>query len=86
MKQFIALNAKCYSYTYDINKDGKLIQNNTKILKGVSKAVVDKTITHSDYKHTLETHESACRNVKSIVSKKHQIYTESKNKIALTFF
>ena len=51
--------------------------NNTKKAKGVSKAVVDKTITHADYKHTLETHESACRNVKSIVSKKQQIYIQN---------
>ena len=45
-----------------------------------------KIITHNDYKTVLETNEPMKREITSIRSFKHQIYTIKENKVALTSY
>ena len=53
--EFIALNPKVYSLKYQtLDKFNKIQIENKKKLKGVSKTVVEKEITHDDYITTLE--------------------------------
>ena len=71
MYNFISLNAKVYSFNY--LKEDKLC--NKKVLKGVSKAVVKNPITYEDYKNVLNTAKQIERDVTSIWSFGHQLYT-----------
>ena len=57
---------------------------NTKKLKGISKAVVMNNIQNDDYKEVLETNIPINRDVVSIRSFQHQLYTYKQNKVALT--
>ena len=85
--EFIALNPKVYSVNYQSLDEFKRVEiKNKKTLKGVSKVVVKNEIKHSDYVNTLKTNEIARRNVVSIRSFNHQLYTYKQNKIALTSF
>ena len=66
-------------------KDSIYYENyNTKKLKGISKAVVKNNIQHDDYKEVLETNIPINRDVVSIRSFQHQLYTYKQNKVALT--
>ena len=78
MKEFTALNPKVYSF------EG--VNENAKKLKGVSKVVVKKEITHEDYNKVLKTGESVKRDVVGFRSFNHQIYTVKTNKTALTSY
>jgi hypothetical protein len=78
MKEFTALNPKVYSF--------QGVHENAKKLKGVSKVVVKKEITHQDYKHVLQSGESIKKNVVGIRSFEHQLYTVKTNKTALTTY
>ena len=78
MKEFIALNPKVYSF--------ESVHENCKKLKGVSKVVVKKEITHGDYNKVLETGESIKRDIVGIRSFEHQLYTVKTNKTALTAY
>ena len=85
IKEFTALNPKVYSIIHQNMKDSVYYENyNTKKLKGVSKAVVKNNIKHDDYKDVLETNVSIKRDVVSIRSFQHQLYTYKQNKVALT--
>ena len=85
--EFIALNPKVYSVNYQSLDEFKRVEiKNKKTLKGVSKVVVKNEIKHSDYVNTLKTNEIARRNVVSIRSFNHQLYTYEQEKIALTSF
>jgi hypothetical protein len=59
---------------------------NKKTLKGVSKIVVKKDITHQDYKNVLKTNKPIFKKITSIRSFNHQLYTFSQKKVALTSF
>ena len=82
VKEFISLNPKVYS----INHLEKNEIINKKVLKGVSKAVVKNEITYNDYVNVLETNEIVKKNVTSIRSFNHQLYTYRDNKVALTSY
>ena len=56
-------------------------------MKGVSKPVVKNEIDHSDYVNVLETNDTIKRDVVSIRSFDHQLYTyRTKDKVALTSY
>ena len=59
---------------------------NKNTLKGVSKVVVKKQITHEDYTKVLTTNEPISKTVTSIRSFDHQLYTFRQDKVALTSF
>jgi hypothetical protein len=87
MKEFLALNPKVYSIIHqDQDKTGQIIDKNKKTMKGVSKAVVKKEITHKDYKHVIDTNNPLTKNITSIRSFNHQLYTYKQPKVALTSF
>ena len=87
MTEFMSLNPKVYSIKYQtLNEFNQVQIKNKKTLKGVSKVVVKNEIKHDDYVHVLNTDEKVCRNVMSIGSFRHQIYSYSRTKVALTNF
>ena len=75
--EFVGLRAKLYAYKIDNEKVGKRC-------KGVKKSVVDKTISFDDYKECLFEGTQAIRKMNVIRSHKHQIFTETVNKVALS--
>ena len=77
IKEFVGLRAKLYSYKMEEGKENKRC-------KGIKKAVVEKSITHEDYKTCLETGKEQLRRQNIIRSYEHTLYTEEVNKIALS--
>ena len=88
IKEFISLNPKVYSIIHQkYNKETKeTYWNNKKTLKGVSKAVVKNDIEHKDYVDVISTDEVLIKQVVSLRSFDHQIYTYKAPKIALSSF
>ena len=78
IEEFVGLRAKLYSYKMFENK------KETKKCKGVKKVVVEKTISHDDYKDCLFTKTKQLRSMNVFRSHLHDIYTETVNKIALS--
>jgi hypothetical protein len=77
IESFVGLRAKLYSY--------KMFQGDEhKKCKGIKKAVVEKTITHDDYRDCLFNGTEHMRKMKLIRSYKHDLYTEEVNKVALS--
>jgi hypothetical protein len=74
--EFVGLRSKCYAYSED-NKDMKKC-------KGIKKTVVKKHITIDDYRECLYSHNPQYRMQTVLRSHKHEIYTESVNKKALS--
>ena len=77
IKEFVGLRAKLYSYKMDEGKENKRC-------KGIKKAVVEKSITHENYKTCLQTGKEQLRRQNIIRSYEHVLYTEEVNKIALS--
>ena len=77
IKEFVGLRAKLYSYKMDEGKENKRC-------KGIKKAVVEKSISHEDYKTCLETGKEQLRRQNIIRSYEHVVYTEEINKVALS--
>ena len=77
IKEFVGLRAKLYSYKMDEGKENKKC-------KGIKKAVVEKSISHEDYKTCLITGKEQLRRQNIIRSYDHVLYTEEVNKIALS--
>ena len=77
IKEFVGLRAKLYSYKMDEGKENKRC-------KGIKKAVVEKSISHEDYKRCLTTGKEQLRRQNIIRSYEHVLYTEEVNKIALS--
>ena len=77
IKEFVGLRAKLYSYKMDEGKENKRC-------KGIKKDVVEKSITHEDYKTCLQTGKEQLRRQNIIRSYEHTLYTEEVNKIALS--
>ena len=77
IKEFVGLRAKLYSYKMEEGKENKKC-------KGIKKVVVEKSITHKDYKTCLETGKEQLRRQNIIRSYEHTLYTEEVNKIALS--
>ncbi|XP_044011957.1 uncharacterized protein LOC122854947 [Aphidius gifuensis] len=83
MKEFVGLRSKAYSFLVE---DETCI-NNVKLhkkAKGVKKSSM-KTITFEDYKNCVENHVQISRKQNSIRSEKHQVYTITTEKIALSW-
>ena len=85
MTEFLTLNPKVYSIKYYNNLENTEIKNK-KTLKGVAKVNVKNEISHMNYFNTLYTDKKCTRNVCSIRSFNHELFTYTQNKIALTNF
>ena len=76
IEEFVGLRSKLYSY--------KLHEKEHKRCKRVKRNVVAKTITHEDYKNCLRTKNEQHRKMNVIRSRRHELYTEQINKVALS--
>ena len=74
---FIALRPKTYSYLTDYDKIDKKA-------KGTKKCAINKMIKYDDYKKCLLNEKILSRSQKRVISKKHDVYTENVNEIALS--
>ena len=64
-----------------------IIEKNKKVCKGVKAVVLKNQITHQGYQNVLETDEPAKRDIISIRSFNHQLYThKTADEIALSSF
>ena len=78
IEEFVGLRSKLYSVRmYEDKKEEKKC-------KGIKKSVIKKTITHQDYKDCLISGKKQMRSMNIIRSYKHEIFTETVNKIALS--
>jgi len=85
MTEFLALNPKVYSIKYYDTLENIEVKNK-KTLKGVSKTTVKKEICHADYVNVLTTDKTEKRNVCSIRSFNHELFTFVQEKVALTSY
>ena len=76
MVEFVGLRAKLYSYIMDKGKEEKKC-------KGIKEAVVGKSINFDDYKNCLFNQQPQMRQMNVIRSHKHEVFTETVNKVAL---
>ena len=76
-KRFDTLRPKIYSYLTDDGKEDKKA-------KGTKKSVIRRMIKFDDYKKCLLYGEVILKSQQRFISKKHDIYTENSNKIALS--
>ena len=77
IEEFVGLRAKLYSYKMFEGKEEK-------ICKGVKKNVVKKNITRENYKERLFSEKPQMRKMNVIRSHKHEIFSKTVNKIALS--
>ena len=75
--EFVGLKAKLYSHKMFEGEESKKC-------KGVKKSVVKKSIAPEEYKKCWFTGKEQLRKMNVITSYKHVVYTEEKNKIALS--
>ena len=75
--EFVGLRAKLYSFKMEEGQEKKKC-------KGIKKAIVEKTISHENYKTCLKTGKEQLRRQNIIRSYEHVVYTEEVNKIALS--
>ena len=75
--EFVTLRPKTYSYLTD---DGK----QDKKAKGTKKCVIKRMIKFDDYKNCLLKDKVLLKSQQGFISKKHDVYTEDINKIALS--
>ena len=75
--ELVTLRPKTYSYLTDDCKEDKKV-------KGTKKWVIKRTIKFNDYKNCLLKDEVVLKLQQRFISKKHDVYTESINKIALS--
>ena len=75
--EFVTLRPKTYSY---LTNDGK----EDKKAKGTKKCVIKRMIKFDDYKKCLLNGEVILKSQQRFISKKHDVYTENINKIALS--
>ena len=73
--EFVILRRKTYSYLTDDRKEDKKA-------KGTKKCVIKRMIKFNDYKNCLLKDEVLLKSQR-FISKKHDVYTENINKIAL---
>ena len=77
IEEFVGLRAKLYSYRVFKGKEEKKC-------KGIKKSVVRKDIAHEDYKECLFSKKPQMRKMNVIRSHRHEIFSETVNKIALS--
>ena len=75
--EFVTLRPKTYSFLTDDDKEDKKA-------KGTKKCVVKKMIKFNDYKKCLLNDEVMLKPQQRFIGKKHDVYTENINKIALS--
>ena len=75
--EFVTLRPKTYSYLTDDGKEDKKA-------KGTKKCVIKKMIKFNDYKKCLFNDEVILKLQQRFINKKHDVYTENINKIALS--
>ena len=75
--EFVTLRPKTYSYLTDGCKEDEKA-------KGTKKCVIKRTIKFNDYKNCLLKDEVVLKSQQRFISKKHDVHTESINKIALS--
>ena len=75
--EFVTLRPKTYSYSTDDGKEDKKA-------KGTKKCVTKRMIKFNDYKNCLLKDKVLLKSQQRFVSKKHDVYTENINKIALS--
>ena len=75
--KFVTLRPKTYSFLTDDGKEDKKA-------KGTKKCIIKKMIKFNDYKKCLLDDEVILKSQQRFVSKKHDVYTENINKIALS--
>ena len=75
--EFVTLRPRTYSYLTDDGKEDKKA-------KGTKKCVIKRMIKFNDYKNCLLRDELILKSQQSFISKKHDVYTENINKIALS--
>ena len=75
--EFVTLRPKTYSFLTDDGKEDKKA-------KGTKKCVIKKMINFNDYKKCLLNDEVIFKSQQRFISKKHDVYTENINKIALS--
>ena len=75
--EFVTLRPKTYSYLADGGKEDKKA-------KGTKKCAIKRMIKFDDYKNCLLKDEILLKSQQRFISKKHDVYTENINKIALS--
>ena len=75
--EFVTLKPKTYSYQTDNGKEDKKDE-------GTKKCIIKKMIKFNDYKKCLLNDEVILKSQQRFISKKHDVYTENINKIALS--
>ena len=75
--EFVTLIPKTYSFLTDDGKENKKA-------KGTKKCIIKKKIKFNDYKKCLFSDELILKSQQRLISKKHDVYTENVNKIALS--
>ena len=75
--KFVTLRPKTYSYLTDDGKEDKKA-------KGTKKCVIKRMIKFDDYEKCLLNGEVILKSQQRFISKKHDVYTENVNKIALS--
>ena len=75
--EFVTLRPKTYSFLTDDGKENKKA-------KGTKKCIIKKKIKFNDYKKCLFSDELILKSQQRLISKKHDVYTENVNKIALS--
>ena len=75
--EFVTLRPKTYSFLTDDGKENKKP-------KGTKKCIIKKKIKFNDYKKCLFSDELILKSQQRFISKKHDVYTENVNKIALS--
>ena len=75
--KFVTLRPKTYSLVTDDGKEDKKA-------KGTKKCIIKKMIKFNDYKKCLLNDELILKSQQRFISKKHDVYTENINKIALS--
>ena len=77
IKEFVTLRPKTYSFLTDDGKEDKKA-------KDTKKCIIKKMIKFNDYKKCLLDDEVILKSQQRFISKKHDVYTENINKIALS--
>ena len=76
IEEFVGLRAKFYSY--------KMFEGKEEKNKGIKKSVVKKDICHENYRECLFSEQPQMRKINIIRSHKHEVFSETVNKIALS--
>ena len=75
--EFVTLRSKTYSFLTDDGKEDKKV-------KATKKCIIKKMIRFNNYKKCLLNDEVILKSQQRFISKKHDVYTENINKIALS--